>query len=174
MNKKIHHSFIYLIVIGLTGEFVSSQDNSDEERFCEAAVQCPDYEATQYRMMASFLPICYCDNLCTAYNDCCKLKASYPKSEQLQELQRLRYNGDPKSFSTCLGLDGENIGFWAVNRCGSEGPICTMNMSFANVLSHLPVTDNDNVTYFGEDCAKCNNVTSFSFSLGTAVTRKWN
>ena len=104
---------------------------------------------------------CYCDKLCTVFDDCCT--GADTKSFSRRQI--------PKDTLTCeivQGIDSLTISF--VNRCplnyGDAGIRSECETMEKNGLLNVPVSDPvTNILYRNVYCALCHNVTKYVFWL---------
>lgn len=119
----------------------------------------------------AYPPNCYCDDVCTIYNDCCHDADDSSKSRSRLPFEKTQYL---YNFSDCMSipsalrnLDGNYRGFYMVTSCPSTKSIDQTVVSKCSYNNHtkfpIPVTDDDGITYLNLFCARCHGVTNFTY-----------
>ena len=122
---------------------------------------------TCIRNANKYIPNCYCDELCSTYDDCCfdsplATEMDKPFADIKEKMNRSKCY----PFSTGNVFDGVRV----VDTCMTYSPVQNTSCEQAKVstLSDLIlVTGDDGITYKNEHCAKCNGITNFKrWTLG--------
>lgn len=106
------------------------------------------------------VPLCYCDDLCTEFNDCCYYYT--PKPTTVQH----RIQGYKDYFRCRVHVISEHrsssMGIHVVSKCPPDYSNETISRAcFGDDVT--PVTDAYNITFANKYCAICHGVTSFTF-----------
>lgn len=108
-------------------------------------------------------PVCYCDNDCTYYNDCCLDAIGRNKTDQGGNVKTIE---DKIRYITCdvtsiVDNSITNLGYFMVTSCpNSENSKLASNCT-NNVGINVPVSDKEGYTYRNTYCALCHGVTVY-------------
>lgn len=118
------------------------------------------------------IPVCYCDDVCSVYNDCCHDNKHLQKANVSVEANRLQY-------MTCeteiLHTPFRSVtGIFMVSKCPATAEYLYPNMSKLCLTADvLPVTSIDGETFKNFHCASCHGVqTYFIWSIALYYNRK--
>ena len=100
---------------------------------------------------------CYCDELCSRYNDCCPDVANISDS--------LSTSSDIKiASSSCQSLlMDKHSPVWFVSRCSGSEKGCIQNQTTTkNIEDIIPVTGSDGFVYVNGKCAHCHGIHQYT------------
>ena len=108
------------------------------------------------------IPNCYCDDLCSTFNDCCFDYAENGKHNKLlarDKIEKINRTG-------CYPLSSRNTfdGVRVVDKCDSKFSESNNSCEQTNINTMndlLLVSGNDGITYRNEHCARCNGIDDF-------------
>ena len=111
-------------------------------------------ECGQYASCRNRRKSCYCDELCSLYNDCCPDVIS--SSDHYTESAAKKINS---SLCQSLFLHKKESLFWIVSQCPMGKEDCRPNTTTTvEVQDIIPVTGDDNFVYVNAKCAECHGV----------------
>ena len=130
-------------------------------RDTENVLDCSQLNTCIYNAK-KYIPNCYCDELCSTYDDCCfDSPLAKSKDKRFTHIQEIINSSKCYPFNTKSRFDG----IIAVDTCATNSSEQNSSCEQAEVstLADLVlVTGDDDITYKNEHCARCNGITSFN------------
>ena len=126
----------------------------------QKALDCSQLNTCIYNAK-KYIPNCYCDEVCSTYDDCCFDAPLVEKNDKrFTHLQEIKNRSNCYPFNTDSRFDG----ILAVDTCmtnSSEQNNSCEQAKVSTLTDLVLVTGDDGITYKNEHCARCNGITYF-------------